>query len=147
MSPQTPHGERRLSILPLRPLFPALMLLASIGGALSRTGTAAGRDLAAELQMHYMHQYLGNASDDYDCGPTSVAMVLDAYGLRPRGVSDAAFVASVRRTMGVPGDIGTLYSDLERAFDAYGLRYTLNPSTPPAEPYPEMQPLRCAIGP
>ncbi|HEY8836944.1 MAG TPA: hypothetical protein VIO16_04545 [Dehalococcoidia bacterium] len=64
-------------------------LLAAIGllivvMALGRPGAVYGRDLAADLQMRYIHQYLGNASDDHDCGPASIAMVLDAYNFAPR---------------------------------------------------------------
>jgi hypothetical protein len=113
--------------------------------ALALPRPALGRDLAVDLSMRYIHQYLGNASDDHDCGPASVAMVLSAYGVRPSGLSDAAFVRSIRRTMGLPSDIGTVFDDLERAFDAYGLRYSLIPSSLPGEPTAEIQMMRDAI--
>jgi hypothetical protein len=95
--------------------------------------------------MRYIHQYLGNPSDVHDCGPTSVAMVLDAYGLRPAGLSDARFVASIRRTMGLPNNIGTVFADLERAFGAYGLRYSVVPSGLAGEPSAEIQMMSDAI--
>jgi hypothetical protein len=127
-----------------RSLLAAISLLIVVI-ALGRPGAVYGRDLAADLQMRYIHQYLGNASDDHDCGPASVAMVLDAYNLRPAGTSDARFVASIRRTMGLPANIGTVFDDLERAVSAYGLRYSLIPSSLPGEPATEYQLMRDAI--
>lgn len=121
----------------------ALLIISSLFG---RPSSAYGRDLGAELGIHYIHQYLGNPSDTKDCGPASVAMVLDAYNLRPAGISDARFVASIRRTMGVPNTIGTIFDDLQRAFTAYGLRTSLIPSSLPGEPDAEVQLMRDAIG-
>ncbi len=124
-------------------LLGAILLLAV--AASDRTETAYGRDLAPELGMRYIHQYLGNPSDTKDCGPASVAMVLDAYGLRPAGISDARFVAAIRRTMGVPNSIGTIFDDLQHAFTAYGLHTSLIPSSLPGEPEAEIQLMRDAI--
>jgi hypothetical protein len=122
-----------------------LALCLSIGAAVKApTAPAFARDLSSDLSMHYIHQYLGNLSDNHDCGPVSVAMVLDAYKLRPAGMSDARFVASIRRTMGLPNNIGTVFDDLERALSAYGLRYSLIPSSLPGEPDPEVQMMRDA---
>ena len=100
---------------------------------------------ATPVSIPYMHQYLGNSSDDFDCGPTCVAMVLQGFGLRPSGLSDAGWVASVRRTMGVPPSIGTYFSDLQRAFAAYGLPTSLVPSSLPGEPEAEVAMMRDAI--
>lgn len=136
--PRNPRTPRRL--LPAL-ILPAFWLLAG----LTQPRPVLARDLAVDLSMRYIHQYLGNASDNHDCGPASVAMVLSAYGLRPAGVSDAAFVRSIRRTMGLPNDIGTVFDDLERAFAAYGLRYSLVPSSLPGEPAAEVQMMRDAI--
>jgi hypothetical protein len=101
--------------------------------------------LAKSLTIPYLHQYLGNSSDDYDCGPTCVAMVLEAFGLRPSGLSDAGWVAKVRRTMGVPPYIGTIFDDLQRAFTAYGLQTSLIPSALPGEPDTEIGMMRDAL--
>ncbi len=121
------------------------VVMLSVIAAAGQTTTVHGRDLAPELSMHYIHQYLGNPSDTKDCGPASVAMVLDAYGLRPAGTSDARFVASIRRTMGVPNSIGTIFDDLQHAFTAYGLHTSLIPSSLPGEPDAEVQLMRDAI--
>jgi len=126
----------------LRHSLGAVLALSLLTALQSSPRVALGRDLAGELPMRYFHQYLGNASDPHDCGPTSVAMVLDAYNLRPAGLSDARFVASIRRSMGLPTNIGTIYDDLERAFSAYGLRYALVPSSLPGEPDAEVQLMR-----
>jgi hypothetical protein len=123
-----------------------LLLCSSLAAALFGSARAAfGRDLAVDLGMHYIHQYVGNASDNHDCGPAAVAMVLDAYGLRPAGMSDARFVASVRKATGVPNSIGTIYDDLVRVIQSYGLRYAFVPSGLPGEPDAEAQIMRQAI--
>ncbi|HLZ71525.1 MAG TPA: hypothetical protein VKV26_16605 [Dehalococcoidia bacterium] len=130
----------------LRPLAGAVVLLALLHApTLAAPRPALGHDLMNDLPLRYIHQYLGNASDDFDCGPTSIAMVLTGYGLRPAGLSDAAFVASVRRATGEPVSIGTVYDDLKRALDRYGLRYDYVPSSLPGEPAAEAQMMRDAV--
>ncbi|GEM_PF-2276034 len=129
-----------------RSFFGAVVLLAALlAPAIGPPHPALGRDLMNDLPLHYIHQYQGNVSDDVDCGPTSVAMVLTGYGLRPGGLSDAAFVASVRRATGEPTNIGTVYDDLKRVFDQYGLRYDYVPSSMPGEPVAEAQAMRDAV--
>ncbi|MHB8577769.1 MAG: SH3 domain-containing protein [Dehalococcoidia bacterium] len=146
MLSRVPPAAHRSATNAIRRAGFALSVLLLLVGAFWQTPAVHARDLAVELQMHYIHQYLGNLSDDHDCGPTSVAMVLDAYGLRPAGLSDARFVASIRRTMGVPADTGTVYTDLARAFDAYGLRYSYIYSNMPGEPVAEARLMQSAIG-
>jgi hypothetical protein len=129
-------------------LLPAILLavlLAATGAMVRPAAPALGRDLASDLHMHYMDQYLGNASDNVDCGPASVAMVVDAFGKRPAGTSDAGLVAAIRRSTGVPSSIGTIYDDLQRALRAYGLSYSLVPSSMAGEPDAELQVMRDAI--
>lgn len=125
--------------------FSAVVVIVLLCALQDAPRAALGRDLAGELPLRYIHQYLGNASDVHDCGPASVAMVLDGYNLRPAGLSDARFVAAIRRSMGLPMNIGTIYDDLERALSAYGLRYALVPSSLPGEPDAEVQMMREAI--
>jgi hypothetical protein len=115
-------------------------------GALTSTLPFAVRRAAArDLTVPYLHQYLGNPSDDHDCGPACVAMVLQAFGLRPAGLSNAGWVAQVRRAMGVPPSIGTVFADLQRACSAYGLHTSFVPSSLPGEPNAEMQMMRDAL--
>jgi hypothetical protein len=124
-----------------------LLTFLAVAGALARPAAPAlGRDLASEMHMHYLDQYLGNATDNFDCGPASVAMVVDGFGRRPSGTSDAALVASIRRATGVPSGIGTVYDDLQRALRNYGLNYSMVPSSMPGEPDAEVQAMRDAIG-
>ena len=99
--------------------------------------TTYARDLAVDLSMHYIHQYLGNSSDDFDCGPASLAMVLEAYHVQPAGTSDARFVAAVRRSTGAALSQGTYYADLARAVGTFGLSYSFVPSGLPGEPAAE----------
>ncbi|HZQ37348.1 MAG TPA: C39 family peptidase [Dehalococcoidia bacterium] len=130
---------------PRRLVFGALLLAGLLVPALGAPRPALGRDLTNDLPLHYIHQYQGNASDDVDCGPASIAMVLTGYGVRPAGLSDAAFVATVRRATGEPASIGTVYDDLKRVFDQYGLRYDFVPSSMPGEPAAEAQAMRDAV--
>ena len=121
------------------------LLLGVLPAALARLRFGVISARATPLAIPYFDQYLGNPSDDYDCGPTCVAMVLQGFGMRPGGVSNAGWVASIRRTMGVPPTIGTFYADLQRAFAAYGLQTSYIPSALPGEPESEMQMMRDAI--
>lgn len=121
-------------------LFVLLVTIAAVAGVRLATPAAAVSDAPT-----YLHQYLGNSSDDFDCGPASAAMVLQAFGLRPGGLSNAGWVASVRRTMGVPPNIGTIFDDLQRAFTAYGLQTSFVPSSLPGEPQAEVGMMRDAL--
>ncbi len=141
LSARARHAARA----PRRLALGALLLAGLLAPALGAPRPALGRDLMGALPLHYIHQYQGNASDDVDCGPASIAMVLTGYGLRPAGMSDAAFVASVRRATGEPTSIGTVYDDLKRVFDQYGLRYDFVPSSMPGEPVAEGQAMRDAV--
>jgi hypothetical protein len=133
--------QRRLARLHRRALLFGMLPAA----ALARLRFGAAPVQATPLAIPYFHQYLGNISDDFDCGPTCVGMVLQGFGLRPSGLSNAAWVASIRRTMGVPPTIGTLYPDLQRAFSAYGLQTSFVPSALPGEPDTEIAMMRDAI--
>jgi len=122
------------------------VLRGALFGALASTLPLTARETTArDLTVPYLHQYLGNPSDDHDCGPACVAMVLQALGLRPAGLSNAGWVAQVRRAMGVPPTIGTVFADLQRAFTAYGLRTSFVPSSLPGEPEAEMHMMRTAL--
>ncbi len=60
-----------------------------------------------------------------NCGPASVAMIVEANGRRPAGVSDQAFVAQLRQTMtgraDGPCNPPTDWDDLDRGAAAHGL--------------------------
>lgn len=59
-----------------------------------------------------------------NCGPASVAMIIDANGRRPPNLSDQAFVAELRRTMSGadgPCNLTTDWSQLDRGAKAHGL--------------------------
>lgn len=60
-----------------------------------------------------------------NCGPASVAMIIEANGRRPSGVSDQAFVAGLRQTMtGEPDGVcnrATDWDELDRGATAHGL--------------------------
>jgi|SRR5579884_2970240 len=140
-----PPGFRRAPRTSRRALTAALLASLLSFGLPALVRIASARDLAVDLSMRYISQYLGNPNDRYDCGPASMAMVLDAYGLRPAGASDASFVASIRRTSGAASGLGTTYDQLARVAQAYGLHYAYVPSALPGEPATEAQIMQQAI--
>lgn len=83
----------------------------------------ASTALAATLPVPFLSQWTGNATQDRDCGPTSIAMVVEAYGLRPAGLSDAAFIAQVREQTG--NLLGGIFvpPEVQTALGSYGLTY------------------------
>lgn len=73
---------------------------------------------ATTLPVPYLSQYQGLSSSLGDCGPTAVAMLLWASGLRPAKLSDAEFVQEVRDATGETG--GTDFPGLVRALGTFG---------------------------
>lgn len=97
---------------------------------------------AAPLDIRYISQYTGIATQNVDCGPASVAMILDAYGKRPNGWSNAQFVQDIRAKTGGSGDTG--FGQLERALSAYGLNFAEIPNATAPQPDAQMQAMQQA---
>ena len=98
--------------------------------------------LAVTLPVPYISQYTGLASSNYDCGHTTAAMVLEAYGLRPAGWSDADFVWDVRNKSGTSGWAG--WWNMKASINAYGLEATeFDPFAP--DPDVQLQSLKDAV--
>ncbi len=98
---------------------------------------------ATLLTIPYISQYTGATTQNNDCGPASVAMVLDAYGKRPAGRSNRQFVEDLRRITGVSGN--TNFVHLERAIAAYGLSSERISNQIAPQPDAQMQIMRNAI--
>lgn len=125
---------------------PRAVLLAVFVAAIAVAGQRLTAPASAASDgVPYLHQYLGNVSDDHDCGPAAVAMVLQAFGERPGGLSNASWVASVRHSMGVPASTGTVFDDLQRSFTAFDLQTSFIPSSLPGEPEAEVGMMRDAL--
>jgi hypothetical protein len=82
------------------------------------------------LSVPYYHQYLGQATQNVDCGPADVAMVLQYRGRRPSGLSDMQWVVQVRTRTGASdtgcdgGPCGTTFPQLEAALTYYGATWS-----------------------
>lgn len=78
------------------------------------------------IPIPYVSQFdTGAPTKGVDCGPTTVAMVLQALGKRPAGFTDAQFIADIRSKMGKPGSVGTGSYDRQKALTAYGVDSTI----------------------
>ena len=110
------------------------LLLLPIASPLKATSQHPANDIGGRLAVPFVHQYYADASAN-DCGPSSVAMVLDAYGKRPTTFvgKDAAFLLDIRRKakqLGPKDPVNfkelTGFEDLERVFAdaAYNVPFT-----------------------
>ena len=84
---------------------------------------------AGPMPIRYYSQYRGQATQNEDCGPTAVAMVLEYRSLRPAGLSDMQWVSAVRTQSGVSdtacnGPCGTTFPQLEAALTHYNATWS-----------------------
>lgn len=98
----------------------ALVLLSGF----TSTTSAHAEPADTVLSVPYFSQYQGQSTEDFDCGPTSVAMILEYYDGVPNGVSNADVITQVRDATGNKGAADTNFSNLETAITAYGLTYS-----------------------
>lgn len=76
-------------------------------------------DTGTRIFMPYRSQFDGSWHEGGNCGPASLAMILDYYG---RGIETHALRESINRRSGDWGrDSGTSWTDLRRAAEAHGL--------------------------
>ncbi len=74
--------------------------------------TAIGGRLAVPFIHQYSDQYI-NPFYTQNCGPASVAMIIEAYGKRPvTFTDDAKFIKDIRDKTTVPGNENTGFKDL-----------------------------------
>jgi hypothetical protein len=123
-----------------------------ISGKISVTtpyGTASSTNsfsyLAVSVETPFLSQYQGQSTQNFDCGPASVAMIVQYYGKRPPASSDAAFLTQVRNSTGNTGLVDTDFDDLESALSSFGLSYSeISNSLTPA-PEAQIQVIMTAI--
>jgi hypothetical protein len=87
-----------------------------------KTSVFLNSEVQLSKTVRFISQFLeGTNSPNNDCGPASVAMVLDAYGKKPSNETDVQFVNNVRVATNTANNSLTNWSDLETALNAYGM--------------------------
>jgi hypothetical protein len=117
-----------------------------IPGATSRASVGAA-SLLSQISVPYLSQYQGQASQNFDCGPAAVAMVLQYHGLRPDGLSDMQWVSQVRTNTGVGnGYSDTSFGQLETALSYSGASYSEVPASLTPQPDAQVAAIKDAVG-
>jgi hypothetical protein len=122
----------------------SLWLAQSCNGGTCQNAACAAAPL--RLNVPFLSQYQGQSSQNVDCGPTSVAMIVQFRGLRPAGLSNATFVTQVRSRTGVGNNTSdTGFWHLESSLGSYGLSWSeISQYLSPA-PDTQIQTMRAAI--
>jgi len=125
-----------------RLLQPPVMPIPRIQQSVSFADTAVS--LLSSVSIPYISQYQGQNTQNHDCGPASGAMVLQAYGKRPDGLTDRDWVVQVRSHSGnSSGDLN--FSQLEAAISWYQVGSTEIPPTLSPPPDAQMQEMKNAL--
>lgn len=114
----------RAMLIPVRLILLLVVIVVAMGALgsaflMPRGAHAASAD--TQLSVSYYSQYQGQPTENYDCGPASVAMVLSYYGEGPGG--DASGLTAVRNATGNTSGGDTGFLDLENALSYYGSSY------------------------
>jgi hypothetical protein len=96
------------------------------------------------LSVPYLQQYQRQSTQNYDCGPASVAMVLEYYHAQPSNSSNANLMTQVRNSTGNPTASDTTFPQLERALSHYGLSYNEISSRLSPQPSAQMRAMQQA---
>ena len=121
-----------------------LSMIVVLGLMAGMWGSVAAAGLFSQVAVPYISQYQGQSTQNSDCGPASGAMVLQAYGKRPGGLSDRDWVVQVRVHSGSASGYLT-FPQLEAAVRWYGLGTTEIPSTLSPAPDTQMQRMKEAL--
>lgn len=130
----------------LQLLIGVVVMLALLIGAFTShvTKTHAAPADQPSLAIPYLSQYEGQSTQNFDCGPTSVAMLIAYYNGAPNE-SSGSFITDVRNAINAarpqndPTFGDTTPSDLEAALSTYGLIYAEIPNTLSPQPTAEIQ--------
>lgn len=91
------------------------------------------------ISVPWYSQYQGQPTRSFDCGPTSVVMVLHVFNKAPKG-SIAQQIVSVRKAAtGSIRLVDTNFADLERALRQYNLPYIEFTRAQSPQPQAQMQ--------
>jgi hypothetical protein len=96
------------------------------------------------LSVPYFDQYQRQSTENFDCGPTSVAMILEYFYAVPSGMSNGDLITKVRNATGNTGGADTGFADLENAISAYGLPYSEISNSLAPQPAAQMQAMQQA---
>lgn len=122
----------------------ALSLFVVLGLILLTLGSALAMGSGSDLAIPFISQYQGQSTDNDDCGPADVAMVLEYYGKRPPGLTDKDWVVQVRTRSGKATGYLT-FSDLETVLSSYGLSSVEISGTVSPQPGAQMEKMKEAL--
>lgn len=121
-------------------LFQILALLTLLMGLLppqtttyaaSESNELSASALSTTLAIPYISEFSGAPTQNYDCGPATAGMIVQAFGKRPANISDATFIGEIRKKMNKTGAVGTGSNDRKVALAAYGIGSTVIKSSNP----------------
>jgi len=122
----------------------ALSTVVLLGMLAGMWGSVAAAGLYSLVAAPFISQYQGQTTQNSDCGPASGAMVLQAYGKRPGGLTNKEWVVQVRSHSGNSSGYLT-FPQLEAALRWYGVSASeISPSLLPA-PDAQMQKMKNAL--
>ncbi|EFO80305.1 fibronectin type III domain-containing protein [Oscillochloris trichoides DG-6] len=105
-------------------VFLFFIILSLILNSLSLFTQEVHASIIQTLPVPYMSQYTGATTENDDCGPSSVAMVLDAYNKRPPTIlSNKLFIEDIRKKMSKSSG-ATSNNDRIVSLAAYGINST-----------------------
>ncbi len=121
-----------------------IMTMVVIGIVVSHTYLVS-RARASSLSIPYLSQYQGQSTENFDCGPASVAMVAQFFGHRPDNISDADFISQLRQATGNTTLSDTNFSELENAISSVNLSYSEISNSATPQPDAEIQVMQDAL--
>jgi len=93
--------------------------------AVSEANELNASALYTTLSIPYISEFSGAPTQNYDCGPATIGMLVQAFGIRPANISDATFIGEIRLKMNKTGKVGTGSNDRKVALAAYGIGSTV----------------------
>ncbi|GAC1300911.1 MAG: hypothetical protein NVSMB27_41280 [Ktedonobacteraceae bacterium] len=150
-SPRTFWRRIAPSRLRLHTIMLSLLLLLLMLAGVERIGPHRSAHASSMVSVNtpltvpYLRQYQGQSTQNYDCGPASVAMVLEYYNVQPTNSSNSNLMTQVRNSTDNTSGGDTGFTDLERALSHYGLSYNEISNSLSPQPGAQMQAMQQAI--
>jgi len=124
-------AKNLFQILVLLTLLMGLLPPQTITYAASESNELSASALSTTLAIPYISEFSGAPTQNYDCGPATAGMIVQAFGKRPANISDATFIGEIRKKMNKTGAVGTGSNDRKVALAAYGIGSTVIKSSNP----------------
>lgn len=115
-------------------------------GTSKQTFTVLHQGNGVNLAVPFITQYSGQPTQNSDCGPASVAMVMQYLGLRPWVMTDGQFITYVRSLTGNTSGGDTNFPQLEQAIRAFGPAAIEVPATLSPAPTAQVEDINFALG-